>query len=591
MNPVWESSEAPPGLAPDHLGSRCAAAPSGPIWHLEVVADNVPRERRNMPLEPIATGGEPVTEKMTDPDKLSSMFVRGRLSRREFIERMAALGAVAAIPGALRVAEAATPRYGGHLRVGALGAATNDTLNPGYDGQCCNAHTLALLFSLRNCLVIYGADGKPAPECAESWESSENASVWTFRLRKGVEFHNGKTMDANDVVWSMRGHMGEDTISPAKPIMEQITDVRADGKDTVVFTLEAGNADFPVLMSDYHLQIVPADGDPDLGTGTGPFILETHEPGVRMTAKRNPNYFKEGLPYFDSLEHLGISDIHTKTSALKTGEVDLIDQPDLKTVNLLERDPGIQVFSAPGFRHYTLPMHTDKAPFDDNDVRLAMKYIMPREQILDKVLRGWGQVGNDHPISPANRCYASEIPQREFDPDRARFHLKKACMENHHFQVWTSDTAFGGAIDSAVLVAEAASKHGIHIEVIRTPADGYWSEIWLKKPWTFCYWSGRPTEDWMFSTAYAAGAKWNDAYWKHERFNELLVKARSETDDALRREMYVEMQQIVRDEGGTIVPLFSDQVGAATTKLKYNAPLTGHYPFDGQRAFERWWFA
>ena len=95
----------------------------------------------------------------------------------------------------------------------------------------------------------------------------------------------------------------------------------------------------------------------------------------------------------------------------------------------------------------------------------------------------------------------------------------------------------------------------------------------------------------MFSTAYSADAKWNDAYWTHDRFNELLVKARSEVNDSLRREMYVEMQQIVRDEGGTIVPLFSDQVGAATTKLKYNEPLTGHYEFDGERAFERWWFA
>ena len=338
-----------------------------------------------------------MTDKMKDPDGLSSMLVRGKLSRREFIERMVAVGAVAAIPGALRMAQAATPKHGGLLRSGSVGAATNDTLDPGHDGACCNAHTLALLFSLRNCLVIYTATGEPAPECAESWESSADASVWTFELRKGVEFHNGKTMDANDVVWSMQGHMGEDSISPAKPIMDQITEVRADGKDTVVFTLKAGNADFPVMLSDYHLQIMPADMDTKLGIGTGPFILESHEPGVRMTAKRNPNYFKEGMPYFDEVEHIGIADAQTKTNALRSGEVDLIDHPDLKTVHLLERDPGIQVFSAPGFRHYTMPMHTDKPPFDNNDIRLAMKYIVPREQILDKVLRGLGASGQRSP--------------------------------------------------------------------------------------------------------------------------------------------------------------------------------------------------
>ena len=530
-------------------------------------------------------------DKMKDPDTLSSMLVRGKLARREFIERMAALGAVAAIPGALRMAEAATPKHGGRLRVGSLGAATADTLDPGHEGQCCNSHTLALMFSLRNCLVIYSANGAPEPECAESWESSPDASVWTFQLRKGVEFHHGKTMDAGDVVWSMRGHMGEDSISPAKPVMDQVRDVRADGKYTVVFTLEAGNADFPVLMSDYHLQIMPAEENSHDGVGTGPFVLESYEPGVRLLARRNPNYFKGDLPYFDEVEHLGIADANTKTNALKTGEVDLIDHPDLKTVHLLDREPGLQVFSAPGFRHYTIPMHSDKPPFEDNDVRLAMKYIVPRRQILDKVLRGWGQLGNDHPISPANRYYAAGLPQREFDPDRAVFHLKKAGAMNQEFELWTSDAAFGGAVDSAVLISEAAGKHGIDIKVIRAPEDGYWTEIWLKKPWTFCYWSGRPTEDWMFSTAYGSGAKWNDANWEHERFNQLLVAARSEVDDALRREMYYEMQQIVRDEGGTIVPLFSDQVGAATTRLKYNEPLTGHYEFDGQRAFERWWFA
>ena len=528
---------------------------------------------------------------MKDTDNLKSLLVSGKLSRREFIGRMSALGAVAAIPGALQVAEAATPKRGGRLRVASSGGATDDDLDAGFHGSCCAAHTGLNQFAIRNCLGIFTADGSAAPELAESWESSPDASEWRFKLRQGVEFHNGKTMDSQDVVYSITGHMGEDSTSPAKPIVSQITEVKADGKDAVVFKLEGGNADFPVLMTDYHLVILPDGSEMREGIGTGPFSVASYEPGVRFMGKRHPNYFKEGKPYFDELENLNINDVNTKVNALKTGEVDLIDHPDLKTIHLLEKTPGIDVVSAPGFRHYTMPMLTDTAPYDNNDVRLALKYAIPRQQVLDKVLRGKGQLGNDHPISPANQYHNAELPQREFDPDKAKFHLKKAGAEGLTFDLNTADAAFGGAVDSAVLIAEAAGKAGININVVRQPNDGYWSNVWRVLPWCFCYWSGRPTEDWMFSTAYSSGVAWNDARWEHARFNKLLVMARGELDTSRRREMYYEMQAIVRDEGGTAVPLFADQVGAASTKLKYNTPIAGHYEFDGQRAQERWWFA
>ena len=398
-------------------------------------------------------------------------------------------------------------------------------------------------------------------------------------------------MDADDVVWSIRGHMGEDSTSPAKPIVSQIKEVKADGKNTVVFELEGGNADFPVLMTDYHLTVMPIESDTMLGVGTGPFSMVSYEPGVRMLGKRNPNYFWEGMPYFDEIEHLGMNDINSKTSALRTGAVDLIDHPDLKTIHLLKKDPNLNVFSAPGFRHYTMPMLTDTAPYDNNDVRLGLKHAIPRQQILDTVLRGYGQLGNDHPISQANRYYAADLPQRNFDPDKAKFHLKKAGAANLTFELYASDAAFGGAVDSAVLLKEATAQAGINIDVKQVPSDGYWSDVWRVKPWCFCYWSGRPTEDWMFSTAYETGVPWNDAHWSNARFDTLLKQARAELDDSKRRVMYVEMQSIVRDEGGTIVPLFADQVGASSSKLKYIEPIAGHYEFDGQRAFEKWWFA
>ena len=229
-----------------------------------------------------------------------------------------------------------------------------------------------------------------AGDLAESWEASADALTWMFNLRKGVEFRNGKTLDAEDVVHSINLHRGEDSTSGASGVVAGITDVKADGKDKVVFSLKEGSADFPYLISDYHLVIGVAGTEGpewDKGIGTGPFVLTEWNPGVRSASKRNPNYFKEGRPYVDEVETLNIGDTEARVNALRTGETDAIEEPDLKTAHLLAQAEGIRVVEANGFKHFTFPMHTDRAPFDNNDVRLALKHAIDREAVLDTVLR------------------------------------------------------------------------------------------------------------------------------------------------------------------------------------------------------------
>ena len=283
----------------------------------------------------------------------------------------------------------------------------------------------------------------------------------------------------------------------------------------------------------------------------------------------------------------------TRVNALRTGEVDVIDHPDPKTTRLLEQDPNLQVIHLKGLRHFTMPMLMDTPPYDNNDVRLALKYAVDRRELVDKVLRNLGEVGNDHPIGSANRYHATleEIPQREYDPDKAKFHLKKGGAEGYTFKLSTSEAAFGEAVDFAVLVKEHAAVAGIDIEIERMPIDGYWDEVWIKHEWCMSFWSGRPTEDWMFSQAYSSGAAWNESRFEHERFNELLKAARIELNDTVRREMYVEMQRILHHEGGSVVPAFNDQVMAATKKLQFTRPLRVHRMWDGYNGPERWWFA
>ena len=160
-------------------------------------------------------------------------------------------------------------------------------------------------------------------------------------------------------------------------------------------------------------------------------------------------------------------------------------------------------------------------------------------------------------------------------------------------QLSVSDAAFAGAVDAALLIKESASKSGLNIEVVREPKDGYWSNVWNKKPWSACYWGGRPTEDWMFTAAYMADGKWNDTAWRTgdsaDRFNKLVFMGRAEVDLAKRREIYYECQTLINDDGGALIPMFANNVHALSKNIAHGA-VAANWELDGGKAAERWWF-
>lgn len=530
---------------------------------------------------------------MSERKQLQRLLSKGWISRREFVKRMTALGAVASIPAGMLASMPAhgAAKKGGDFRVGLGHGSTTDSIDPATWENGYTQFTFG--YGSNNHLTEILPDGNLGPELAESWEASSDAATWTFKLRKDVEFHNGKTMDASDVIASLNHHRGEETKSGAKGIVGPIKDMKADGNDVVVITLESGNADFPFVLNDYHLAIQPGkDGkiDPKSGIGAGGYKIESYEPGVSAKLSRNKNYYRSDYAHFDNVEVLTIADVAARTNALTTGEVHAIDRLDIKTLHLLKRNKNIAIKETSGTAHYSAPMRADTPPFDNNDVRLALKYSVDREALLQNVLRGHGVLGNDHPIGLSNRYHADELPQRQYDPEKAKFHLKKAGMSDLKVDLSAADAAFGGAVDAAVLMKEHAAKSGIDINVIREPNDGYWSNVWMKKPWCMCYWGGRPTEDWMFATAYAAGADWNDSFWNHEKFNKMLLEARSMLDEKKRREMYVEMQRIVSDEGAVLIPMFNNYVFATSNDIGHGDQMGANWGMDGNRGMERWWF-
>lgn len=532
---------------------------------------------------------------MSDRERINYLFAQGRTTRRGFIAGAAALGLSGVAASSLwskASAQAATPKRGGLLRAGLIGGATSDTLDPGTFND---TFMISVSHSVRDHLVEVGYDNSLQPGLAESWEPSADAKTWRFKLRQGVQFSDGTPLTTEHAIASINLHRGENSSSGAKGLFEGVSDVKADGKDTVVVTLTSGNADFPYLLTDYHVPVLPVkDGKADVtsSVGTGLYILESFKPGVSAELKRNPNAWQASeLGFFDEAKLLVIADNTARQNAIMNGEVDTINRPELRLMKRLEKVQSLRAETLTSNIHYTLPMHIDSDPFSNADFRTAMKYALNRDEFMEKVLFGYGVVGNDNPIGPGFRFHDASLPQRPFDVDKAKFHMEKSGLKGVSVDLSVADVAFIGAVDAAVLLAETAAQLGVNINVVREPSDGYWSNVWLKKPWCACFWGSRPVEDMMLSIAYLSTAPWNDTHIKIEKLDQLIIAARGELDEAKRRQQYSDIQQIISNEGGSIVPAFAKEVMLLSNKVATTGKYGGGWEMDGGHFVKRWWAA
>jgi peptide/nickel transport system substrate-binding protein len=220
-----------------------------------------------------------------------------------------------------------------------------------------------------------------------------------------------------------------------------------------------------------------------------------------------------------------------------------------------------------------------------------LKYAIDRDDIVRRVFVGHATPGNDNPIPPppSIKYAVNPEPRFSYNPEKAKYHLKKAGLTSLKVDLSAADAAFQGAVDVAVLCKEYAAKCGIEINVVREADDAYWDNVWQKKGWCASYWSGRSTCDWMFTQAYLSSSTQNETHWKNAHFDELLLSARSQTDEAKRAAMYAEMQQLIHDDGGAIVLVFRNYVDAHSKKIAHGT-IGNNWECDGMRIAERWWF-
>lgn len=507
--------------------------------------------------------------------------IRRGATRRQLLQMLMASGVAFAAGGAVLTragaALAATPVKGGHLKAAGWSSSTADTLDPA-KASLSTDYVRACAFYNR--LTFLDEAGIAQMELAESI-ASDDAKTWHVKLRPGVTFHNGKTLSSADVVYSMKRHLDPAVGSKANSIAKQMIEITAVDDLTVKFVLEAPNADFPTIMALHHFMIL-ADGTTDFTTanGTGAFTCEVFEPGIKSIAKRNTNYFKAEGPHVDSFEYFAIPDNNARVNALLSGDIHMGASVNPRSMRQLEGQPNVEASVTTAGNYTNLNIRLDLEPGAKAGFVEGMKYLMNREGITKSVLRGLAVVGNDQPVSPANRYHNPNLKPREYDPERAKAAFQKAGLLGQSIPIVASEAATS-SIDMAMVVQQSGAEAGMKFDVQRVPSDGYWSNYWLKAPVHFGNINPRPTPDILFSLLYASNAPWNESQFKSEKFDRMLVEARGALDDEKRKAIYWDMQEMVANEAGTIIPAYISNVDAISTRMKGLLPN----PLGGQMGY------
>ncbi len=508
-------------------------------------------------------------------------------SRRRFLQRAGAAAAAvsgSALLGPLAFA-AETPQRGGHLVLGLDTASSSDRLDPAFYFEEFMYNVGRQIF---NTLTDLNDDGSLRPGLAESWDSRQAASVWVFKLRRGVPFHNGKTLTPEDVIYSLNHHRGKDSQSAAKSYLDPVTDIAVTGPNEITITLNSPNVDFPYLLGDVHFGITPKDANFDKGIGTGAYVLDSFQPGVRVLTHRNAHYWDSNRAFVDSVETVAYNDSTARVAAIMSGSVHLIDRVEPRLATRLGAIATLRLHRARDTDNILFPMLTDQAPYSNNDVRTALKYAIDREQLRSSLLGGYGSVANDNPLFPSNRFYSSDIPKHSYDPDKARFYWKKAGVTAPIVLSAADGATFNGAVSAAELYQASATKAGIPFRVNRVPADGYWTQVWMKQPFCASSWANRPTADAYLSMICVSGAPWNESKWRNPTFDKLVAAARSETNEGRRKQIYHDIQVLYVEQGASVIPLYADSLRATRSNVHGYRDVPGEV---GSRAAEKVWLA
>ena len=417
-------------------------------------------------------------------------------------------------------------------------------------------------------LIRTGIDGKPAPDLATSWTSDATATVWTLKLRPGVSFHDGKAFTAADVVYTLSRISDPKLDSPARSAVKSIKSVEAVDPMTVKITLTDSFADFPLVLTDYRLVMLP-DGSGDTigktGIGTGPFKVEKFDAQGTTILVANPGYY-EGAPGVARVEIIGIPDAQARFQALLGGQVDMLPGLDRQEIALLTRSGKHQLQQIPSGNWRGIVLRTDVKPYDDVRVRKALRMVVDREAMRDLVVgRDGGITGCDTPVGPADQyrwdgtckqdiAGAKALLAAAGFPNGIDVELQVANIE----PIWPT---------IAQVYQQQAAAAGIRVKIAQVPNDGYWNTIWMKKDAVLTRWADRPA-DAALNEIYRMSSPWDESKFSDPKFDALLDAARKELDFARRKALYQEAQAYLSENAGTLVTFHVKLAVGLTARVK-----------------------
>jgi peptide/nickel transport system substrate-binding protein len=498
------------------------------------------------------------------------------ISRRELLRRggwlgvaIAAGGLAAACSGDSSDADASTgpQKRGGVLNVGATGGSAKDSVDPHnpvtYPDQ-------QRVLNLYEPLFLRNAEYKIEPLVGESVEPTQGGRVWTLKLRSGVEFHNGKTVDADDVIFSLRRILDPKAPGAGASGLSMIDAAGLKKVDatTVQIPLKFPYALLQDELAQYALGIVPVGFDKTRPVGTGPFSFESFTAGQQSSFKRFENYWRDKA-FVDRLVIIDFPDDNAKVNALLSGQIQAVDNLPVSQINAV-KGAGAKVLISETGSWTPFTMRVDAAPFSDVRVRQALRLVVDRPQMVAQALNGQGRVANDL-YAPFDPAYASELPQRTQDIDQARSLLRAAGREALSVELVTSSGIGSGAVESAQLFAQQAKQAGVNVRLRNVDSATFYGDQYLSWPFAQDFWF---TRNYLPQTAQGSspGAPYNETHWRDPEFLSLIGRARQELDEARRNELLKAAQKIEYERGGYIVWGFKNQVDG------YSAKVTGFRP-------------
>ncbi len=406
-------------------------------------------------------------------------------------------------------------------------------------------------------LVHRNPDLSLRPMLATSWTTNDDASEWTFELREGVKFSNGKDFTAEDVVFTFERMFEVD--SPLASVMAEPTAIVAVDDHTVRFEFGTPNAVLLESLVKYHAHITPSnlpvDRAPQETFGTGPFVLTEFVVGERATFVRNEDYWWEDHPKVDNLEFIFLPDPTARAEALKAGTIDAIYDLDIASIPGLRDHPDTEVVIAPSGSYMNIAMDVREAPFDNILVRKAMQAATDRNAILQGAQFGIGSVAYDHPITPNDPVFNEDCKPPEYDPELAKRLLAEAGHPDGLDVTLYTSTSGAAMVEMSTVFKESAAPAGINVNIEVTPEDGYWSDVWLQKPLSTVWWGGRPPYE-AISVVYPTGAPWNESYYSSPELDSLLEEALGAAELEDQKRIFGRIQCILVEEVPRILPVF-----------------------------------